>query len=289
MVLLEVFNIKKAYTNKVYFALYLMILMSVSVLFLEYLSPSIYGDAVTHTYFLLLVWIAIFMAIVPKLFIEAEEVCPINWHPIQKKWVENCTFAERHKDIIFIFAILSLLITIFFFVICYFNILSSDFGAPQKQEIAKIKDVAASLSGYATSDTQSNFWNKFSTIFTNNIKVALLFFLLSALEMFGALFLLTWNSSLLGVWLSEIAKQTSQQTNNVFAILAASITSLLGIFPHVIFEFSGFFLAAIAGGILAIGLNLYKENALLLQIKDGILVLLVGLLCILIGAIIEAA
>jgi len=288
MVLLEVFNVKKAYNNKIYFALYVAILMIVSALLLKYLFLYIYGGDVTHNYFLLLVWVGIFMAIIPKLFIEAEEVCPINWHPIQKKWVEGCTFIERHKDILFIFVILSILITIFFFTICYFNVFGSNFGAPQKQEIEKIKEIATSLSGYAKSDIGGGFWDKFSIIFAQNTKISILFFLLSVLEMFGALFLLSWNASVFGVWLSEIAKQASQQTNNIILILSTSATSFLGILPHAIFEFSGFFLAAIAGGILAIGIHLYKDNALLLQIKDSILVLLAGLICILIGAIIEA-
>ncbi|PKM92371.1 MAG: hypothetical protein CVU81_00830 [Euryarchaeota archaeon HGW-Euryarchaeota-1] len=288
MVLIEALNIKKAYTSKAYFAVYLAILMAVSVLFLKYISQNIYGGAIAHTYFLLLVWISILMVIVPKLFKEAEEFCPINWHPIQKKWVEHCTFVERHKDVIFIFVIISILITVFFFIICYYNLLGGDFGTPQKMEMEKIKAVATSLSGYYSFDAQTGFWKKFSTIFQNNITVAILFFLLSVFEMFGALFLLSWNASLLGVWLSEIAKQASQHTSNLVVILSTTLTSFLGILPHTFFELGGFFLAAMAGGILAIGFSLYKDEALLIQTKDSILVLGAGLLFILIGAIIEA-
>lgn len=288
MVLVMNINIKKAYTNKMYFTLYITIVIILSILIFKFISPQIYGSANTHTYFLLLIWVALFMAFVPKLYTEAEKVCPINWHPIRKKWIESCNFVERQKDLVIIFFILSILVALFFFIICYFNIFGNDFGAPQKKEIEAIQNVATFLSGNAIASIHSSFLDRFSIIFTNNIKVAVLFFLLSVFEMFGALFLLTWNSSLLGVWLSEIAKQVASQTNSILTIITASATSILGILPHTIFEFSGFFLAAIAGGIFSIGFKLYEDHALILQIKDSILVLLAGLFCIFIGALIEA-
>ncbi len=102
MVLLEFFNVKKAYENKVYLTLYLIGLMSMSILFLKFISPNIYGDAATYTYFILLLWVAIFMVIIPKLYVQAEEVCPINWHPLQKNGLRTALLLNDIK-ILFLF------------------------------------------------------------------------------------------------------------------------------------------------------------------------------------------
>ena len=77
---------------------------------------------------------------------------------------------------------------------------------------------------------QSDF---FFSILTNNIKLVVLALILSLVYGAGALMILTWNASVLGVFLAE-------QGINLWKYL-----------PHASLEFLAFFAAAIAGGILS--------------------------------------
>jgi len=64
---------------------------------------------------------------------------------------------------------------------------------------------------------------------------------------------------------------------------------LFSYLPHGIFEFSGYILAGIAGGILSIALARHKESRkhFLFVLQDSLLLLAMGIVFIFIGAIIE--
>ncbi len=96
----------------------------------------------------------------------------------------------------------------------------------------------------------------FTSIFVNNSYVLIIAFVTSFMLGAGAIFLVSWNASVLGVLAGKIAE-------NPGAFGLPSLGSMIGnyllslpfllitILPHGILEFTAYFLGAVAGGILS--------------------------------------
>ena len=77
----------------------------------------------------------------------------------------------------------------------------------------------------------------FGSILSNNLKVLVLVMVLSLLYGAGAVLIITWNASVLGVFINSFNK----------------VREFIPFIPHTILEFVAFFLAAIAGGLVSVG------------------------------------
>ncbi|MFH0835848.1 MAG: stage II sporulation protein M [Candidatus Micrarchaeota archaeon] len=90
----------------------------------------------------------------------------------------------------------------------------------------------------------------FETIFLNNLKVLGLILVFSLLYGAGAVFIIIWNASIIGVFLGSIAKEQL-----IIGAQGAAITGLsvgaAGLIPHGFFELLAYLTAALAGGILS--------------------------------------
>jgi len=91
-----------------------------------------------------------------------------------------------------------------------------------------------SFMGYAT---QAQF--AFSTIISTNLKVALVCLILSLVYGCGAVMIIAWNASVLGVFLASFGK----------------VTTAAAYIPHATLEFIAFFFAAMSGGLLAMAFS----------------------------------
>jgi uncharacterized membrane protein SpoIIM required for sporulation len=90
----------------------------------------------------------------------------------------------------------------------------------------------------------------FSPLFFHNISVLFFFFLFSFIFGAGAIFLLVYNASVGGVFVSQFI-------NSQLAHISAPGALLLGLiryFPHAVLEFGAYFFGALAGGILSVAL-----------------------------------
>jgi len=128
-----------------------------------------------------------------------------------------------------------------------------------------------------------NKLEQFLGIFTENLKVSLIFFILSIFFGAGAIFLIVWNVSIFSSFVFMF-------TQNLAKGITYSI-SLLGSFAlYIIPEIAGFLLAAIAGGVLSkavIEEKLFSKkfkNVL----QDSILLLILSLILLLIAAFFES-
>lgn len=138
----------------------------------------------------------------------------------------------------------------------------------------------------------------FSMILFNNLKVLALAFVFSFLLGAGAIFLISWNATIIGVLIGKIAQDpltfgSITVGNNIYLnYLIALPYTLLKLLPHGIFEFGGYFFGAIAGGILSVALIKKDEEgtrAFLLAFKDSLEYLLIAIILIVVGAGIESA
>lgn len=113
----------------------------------------------------------------------------------------------------------------------------------------------------------------FSAILSNNLMVFSAVFLLSMLIGSAGAFILTWNASVLGVFLAGVAET---QPLKVLAYL-----------PHSLFEMSGFIIGGIAGSLISAAV--YRHHFDRETWIDYLRLLALGVLCIFAGAFLETA
>ncbi|MFH1056779.1 MAG: stage II sporulation protein M [Candidatus Micrarchaeota archaeon] len=180
-----------------------------------------------------------------------------------------------HKDLIELFGFLFIGAVIAYAF--WFSVLPQEVSYnlfyPQLQEL---KTIRSTITANVFSD------NLFQYLLSHNLQVLLLMLLFSVIYGIGALYLLLWNASIIGVVLGERMIQQG---------LAGTVVGLLGLIPHGIFEISSYFIGAIAGGILSIAImkSAYKKPFFKYLVEDVVLLAGMAFLLLLVGAFIEAS
>lgn len=132
-------------------------------------------------------------------------------------------------------------------------------------------------------------------ILFNNIEVLLAILLLSFLYGAGAIFLIAYQSSILGAIIGEnILNLFGHYTNlgaygQIFAILHGSYNSL-GVLPHGVFEIGAYFLGAVAGGIISATLTGHyaqSKQHLFDTVRDVLILVILAVVFLVLGALIE--
>lgn len=123
------------------------------------------------------------------------------------------------------------------------------------------------------------FSSTFLKIAINNIGVLVLSALFAFVFGSGAIFILSWNASVL----SAAIGLTAKSVGGLSGIPLALVTYL----PHGIFEIAAYFLGGIAGGILSAVVMKRKTELFGLMIKDSVKVLVVAISLLFVGAVIE--
>ena len=118
-------------------------------------------------------------------------------------------------------------------------------------------------------------------IFTNNAIVLALAILFSFMYSAGAILLLSWNASVIATFIGRTITET-----NISGGLSRAISYL----PHGIPEVSGYFIGAIAGGIISFALikKKHRTHEFSRIAKDAIFMLIIAYGLLLLGALIEA-
>jgi uncharacterized membrane protein SpoIIM required for sporulation len=139
--------------------------------------------------------------------------------------------------------------------------------AVQFPESFEVQRAVIGASGAAVS--QANF----QVILSNNLMVFSAVFLLAMLIGSAGAFVLTWNASVLGVFLARVAE--------------SSPVMVLGYLPHTLFEISGFVIGGIAGSLISAAV--YRRHFDRETWMDYLKLISLGVLCIFIGAFLETA
>jgi uncharacterized membrane protein SpoIIM required for sporulation len=115
----------------------------------------------------------------------------------------------------------------------------------------------------------------FMAIFMNNMRVLFTLMLLSVIYGAGSMIILVWNASVLGVFITSLFSRAG--------LLVSSI-------PHIILEFTGFFLAAVAGGLLSIAFLRvdWHSEQFWQTITDSLYLIVFGIAFIFAGAFVES-
>ncbi|MGM5487450.1 MAG: stage II sporulation protein M [Nanobdellota archaeon] len=130
--------------------------------------------------------------------------------------------------------------------------------------------------------------------FGHNFELLLFVFLTSFIFGSGALFVLVWNASIIGVYIGEIINRSMHLITSPFGKVAVYFKTLpMALAPlllHGIFEVTGFFIAALAGGILSVVFirHSIRDKHVLKIIADSALLFGIAIVFIYIGAFIES-
>jgi uncharacterized membrane protein SpoIIM required for sporulation len=183
----------------------------------------------------------------------------------------------RHGDMFEIFGwfFLGVIVaTSFLFVIMPTSMEQPMFG-PQMQELQSIRGMAT---GRVTSECDM------LCLFENNFGVLLLVLVFSFVFGAGAVYIITWNASIVGVLIGMTAK--AETGNLLLNYIVALPISIVKLFPHGIFEVGAYFFGGLAGGMLSamIVRGHWKRTDVL---KDILAVFLIATLLVAIGAVIE--
>ena len=146
------------------------------------------------------------------------------------------------------------------------------------------------LTGAGSSQFTYNKFAEFSMVFSHNLGVLALMLIFAFLYSIGAVFLLVWNASLLGIFLEGFVRELIPLFSN-FGVLAfpaafslGTVKGLLMVLPHGVFEIPAFFVASIAGGILSVALEhrMYRKRGFVEMIEDvgKLVILAVALLAV---------
>lgn len=116
---------------------------------------------------------------------------------------------------------------------------------------------------------------QFFPIVLNNLKVLFIILVLSFIYGMGSVLVITWNASVLGIFMGSFGKFTA----------AASFI------PHASMEFLGFFFAAMAGGLLSMAFDeertKYKSDKFYRAINDAALLFILAAVIIVAAALVE--
>ncbi|UCG95135.1 MAG: stage II sporulation protein M [archaeon] len=183
---------------------------------------------------------------------------------------------ERHANELAVYMAFFLGVT-FGFLICDF-VFPQSFFAVQVQIIEGIR--GSTLSANATGNLVLS--SLFERIITNNLWVFFLTFVVSFLFSAGMVFVLVWNASVLGVFIARASGGVTQ-----VHVLALSYL------PHGLLEIAAYILAGISGALLSYQFGYYyqtksyKKDAFIRVMKDSMVLISGGLICLLLAGIIE--
>jgi uncharacterized membrane protein SpoIIM required for sporulation len=155
----------------------------------------------------------------------------------------------------------------------------------QLDELKAIKALAAGSDATARAVSAC----RFECLLENNLGVLALVLVFSFLFGSGAVYILTWNASIVGTLIGTIAHQNAAAYGGpVMSYLVALPMSLIAILPHGMFEIGAYFLGGLAGGILSMAIvrgHLTHKQIL----ADVLTITALAVIFVIVGALVESS
>jgi len=128
--------------------------------------------------------------------------------------------------------------------------------------------------------------NIVSKIFLNNLRVMIFCLLFAFIYGVGAIFILTWNASVIGVAIGSFIRNNIFHYNN---LLHLTSKALLRYLPHGTLEILAYFIAGLAGGIISIAVIRHDFRTKKFEhiVTDSVDLILLAFLILFIAALIE--
>ncbi len=190
---------------------------------------------------------------------------------------------KRHKDLFFVFGSFFLgIVVALSFIYVFFPSTRTAFAMQESWYKANGREIITANA--AAQDAA--FWS----FFTNNSQVMLMMFLLSVIFGGGAIFILAWNASVIAVYVGFVINSFIRVgVSPELAYILGVPAGVGSIALHGIPEILAYFVAALAGGMLSVGIIREKLKGHFEQIfKDALLFLGAAEALIIVAALLEA-
>lgn len=181
--------------------------------------------------------------------------------------------------------------------IWYFILPSSINTRIFSDQLTEIKAISASMTMTQWALNQSI--NYFEVIFFHNLSVLILILLFSLIYGAGSMFILSWNASVIGVFVGQTigkvnaASKGIAETYGSLSILHSIglglVTALGSIAPHGIFELLAYVFIAVAGSIISVSITkkTYRKHYFVFVVSAFVKLVSLAVVCLGIGAYIE--
>lgn len=206
---------------------------------------------------------------------------------VDKKSKNEKSMLKHHARAVafFVFLFLGFVVT---FTATYI-FLPSDLGAQVfETQISTIKEINSPITGQVTTSTTHLF-----NIFFNNLRVLFFALLFSFFYGTGAIFILTWNASVIGVaagmFMKNILAKYLLSSSLGVAYVSSLSAGLLRYLIHGIPEMAAYFIGGLAGGIISYGVihkNLGKKTFSKI-LQDASTLVVISVLILAIAALME--
>jgi uncharacterized membrane protein SpoIIM required for sporulation len=262
MVLESIYPVKKVIRNPVDMFIFSIIISFASI----FLADLIFPGASTGKIITLFITVGV-TPMIYGIFRQEEEIEREEAeHRIHEK------FFERYEEPIWLFTLffLGTFIAILIFSVFSPEVYVTSVFEDQLAEIARVSSIGGS---FIISDM-------LELIITNNLRVMGLSFLLSFLIGSGAIVILSWNASILALYLASFVRK---------GLITEFLVRSISLIPHAPVEIAAYFLAGIAGGVLSVGIIREKllSREFLLVFRDSLILMGLAVLAVLVGAFIE--
>jgi uncharacterized membrane protein SpoIIM required for sporulation len=258
------------------------------------LRMFLFGILFASVGIILSLWIFKEQASLVSIFLTVFACIPLIYHTIrleEKKEIEidsEKKLLKEHGRAITYFVALFLGFVVAYTIWYVFlpeTLIGNLFGTQQ----TTINSINAQIAGNAIS---AKF---FSQILTNNIKVMLFCIFFSFFYGAGAIFILTWNASVISTAIgSFIRNNLSQYASHIGLAKVAGYFQIVSIgffkyMTHGVFEIVAYFIGGLAGGIISVAVIRRDINGQRFKriMYDSLDLVLIAIVVLLLGAIIE--
>ncbi len=258
-------------------------------MFLAGVIYSLIGVALSYFVFreisgILLVFLIV-MASLPILYTTIK-----NEEELDLKYDQEWRLLKEHTKVLIFMMFLFLGVTITLAVIYVFlpHDITKEIFSFQEEAILNVNQrvILANVTGNVTKISL------FSKIFVNNLKVMFFCIIFSLLYGAGAIFILTWNASVIAVAMGNLIRTEIASAASLVGLSSLSpyfSAATFGFFrymTHGFFEIAAYFVGGLAGSIISIALikhNLKNERVFI----DSLDLILISLGLLLLGGIVE--
>ncbi len=149
-----------------------------------------------------------------------------------------------------------------------------------KSQVATIQQINSKV----ISDTISE--NVFFQIFFNNLKVLFFAILFAVFYGAGAVFILTWNASVIGAAIGDFAKNRLAGISSYFISIPLAIGRYM---THGVFEILAYFIGGLAGGIISVAIINHDINSDKFKfiLRDSLDLIILSIILLILGALVE--
>lgn len=196
---------------------------------------------------------------------------------------------KTHLDALKIFMYLFLGFTIA--MALWYIFLPSDLSTEVfSSQISTIKSING---GSTTGDI--THWSFLSTIILNNLKVLVLCMIFSFFFGTGALFILSWNASVISTAIGNLVRTTLAEYTSSFGLIKVGLyfqvfsLAIMRYMTHGLFEILAYFVGGLAGGLISIAMinHHFQGDHFKTIMKDSIDLIILSVILIFIASLIE--